>query len=126
MPRASTGGDASFDFQTYLLLANPNTTPADVTIDFFRDTSGPVRPDRGAGERAPDAVPRRSPLANNVKELASASFSIRVTSTQPMLAERSVYWSSSGITFIDGHNTPGVNGEASKWAFAEGVRASSS
>ena len=38
-----------------------------------------------------------------------------------MLAERAVYWSSNGITFIEGHNSPGVTAEATKWAFAEGI-----
>ena len=32
-----------------------------------------------------------------------------------------MYWSSNGITYIEGHNTPGVNAEALKWAFAEGA-----
>ena len=57
---------------------------------------------------------------NGVQELASASFAIRVQSDQPILAERAVYWSSGGITFVEGHNTPGVTAEASAWAFAEG------
>ena len=43
----------------------------------------------------------------------------QVSSDQPILAERAVYWSSSGITFIEGHNSPGVNAPAAKWAFAE-------
>ena len=59
-------------------------------------------------------------FANGVKELASASFAIRVESDQPILAERAVYWSSGGIIFVEGHNTAGVTAEASKWAFAEG------
>ena len=57
----------------------------------------------------------------NVAELANASFSIRVSSDQPILAERAVYWSSNGITFIEGHDSPGVTAEATKWAFAEGI-----
>ena len=36
------GGDASFNFQTYLLLANPGTSDATATITFFRDVGGPV------------------------------------------------------------------------------------
>jgi len=117
------GGDANFSFQTYLLLANPGTTDATATITFFRDLGGPVT--------RPVTVPagRRVTLFLNdlrfdpgsVAALANASFSIRVTSDQPVLAERAVYWSSSGITFIEGHNSPGVTAEATKWAFAEGI-----
>ena len=117
------GGDASFSFQTYLLLANPGSTAATATITFFRDAGGPVT------KTVPVAANRRVTLGlndlrfepNNVAALANSSFSIRVESDQPLLAERAVYWSSSGITFIEGHDTPGVTAEATKWAFAEGL-----
>jgi lysophospholipase L1-like esterase len=117
------GGDAAFNFQTYLLLANPGTTDATATITFFRDIGGPVT------KQVPVPAGRRQTLflnelpfgAGDVAELASASFSIRVSSDQPILAERAVYWSSNGITFIEGHNSPGVTAEATKWAFAEGI-----
>jgi lysophospholipase L1-like esterase len=35
-----------------------------------------------------------------------------------------MYWSSNGVFYVEGHNTPGVNAEALKWAFAEGVEGS--
>jgi lysophospholipase L1-like esterase len=117
------GGDASFSFQTYLLLANPGASPATATITFFRDIGGPVT------KQVTVPAGRRQTLflndlrfgSGNVAELANASFAIRVSSDQPILAERAVYWSSSGITFIEGHNSPGVTAEATKWAFAEGI-----
>jgi lysophospholipase L1-like esterase len=117
----ATGGDASFDFQTYLLLANPGSASADVTIDFFRDSGGPVQyrlmvPGLNRTTLHLDELS----FPSGERLLSSSSFSIKVTSTQPILAERSVYWSSSGIPFIDGHNTAGVNAEASRWVFAEG------
>jgi lysophospholipase L1-like esterase len=118
-----SGGDASFSFQTYLLLANPGTTAATATVTFFRDAGGPV------SRTVPVPAGRRVTLFLNdlrfdpgdVAELANASYSIRVASDQPILAERAVYWSSSGITFIEGHNSPGVTAPAAKWAFAEGI-----
>ncbi|HWJ55045.1 MAG TPA: hypothetical protein VNR90_02490, partial [Vicinamibacterales bacterium] len=117
------GGDANFLFQSYLLLANPGTTPATATITFFRDTGGPVT------KTVPVPAGRRHTLylndlqsdSGDVGALASASFSIRVSSDQPILAERAVYWSSSGITFIEGNDSQGVTAEATKWAFAEGI-----
>ena len=119
----ATGGDANFLFQTYLLLANPGTTAANATITFFRDNGGPVT------KTVPVPAGRRQTLylndlrfdPGNVAALANASFSIRVSSDQPLLAERASYWSSSGITFIEGNDTPGVTAEATKWAFAEGI-----
>jgi lysophospholipase L1-like esterase len=115
------GGDASFSWQTYLLLANPGLTDATATITFFRDIGGPVQ------KQVTVPAGRRQTLFLNdlrfgeVAALANASFSIRVSSDQPVLAERAVYWSSNGVTFIEGNNSPGVNAEATKWAFAEGI-----
>jgi lysophospholipase L1-like esterase len=118
----ATGNTPNFDFQTYLLLANPANVEAAVTIDFFRDVGGPVQYHTTVAPNSRktlslDDLPFEP---NDVAELASASFSIKVTSDRRILAERSMYWSSNGIIFIDGHNTPGVNAEAGKWAFAEG------
>jgi lysophospholipase L1-like esterase len=118
-----SAGDANFNFHTYLLLANPGTTDATATITFFRDRSGPVTKEVTvrAGRRETLYLNDLRFGAGNVAELANATFSIRVSSDQPVLAERAVYWSSSGITFIEGHNSPGVTAEATKWAFAEGI-----
>ncbi len=118
------GGDASFSFQTFLLLANPGTTDATATITFFRDLAGPVTKDVlvRAGRRATLSLNDLRFDPGNVAALANASYSIRVSSTQPVLAERAVYWSSNGITFIEGNNSPGVTAEATKWAFAEGIQ----
>jgi lysophospholipase L1-like esterase len=118
------GGDASFSFHTYLLLANPGSTDATTTLTFFRDLGGPVTKEVTvpAGRRQTLYLNDLRFGDGNVAALANASFSIRVTSDQPVLAERAVYWSSNGITFIEGNNSPGVTAEAPKWAFAEGIQ----
>jgi lysophospholipase L1-like esterase len=117
------GGDANFRWQTFLLLANPGTTDAMATITFFRDQGGPVQKDVvvRAGRRLTLSLNDLPFGTAEIPLLANASFSIRVASNQPVLAERAVYWSSSGITFVEGHNSPGVTAEATKWAFADGI-----
>ncbi len=45
----NTGGDASFSWDTYLLLANPQATENAVTLTFFRQTGTPVVYDVNAG-----------------------------------------------------------------------------
>jgi lysophospholipase L1-like esterase len=117
------GGDANFSWQTFLLLANPGATDAETTVTFFRDQGGPVTKTVTvpARRRLTLSLSDLRFLPNNVAELANASFSIRVASDQPILAERAVYWSSSGITFIEGNDSQGVTAEATKWAFAEGI-----
>jgi lysophospholipase L1-like esterase len=125
----ATGGSASFFWDTYLLLANPQSTDANVTMTFFRDAGSPLTCTGkvAANHRktihanalgdAAQALTCDGPVAN----LVSAAFSTRITSDQPIVAERAMYWTSTGITWIDGHDTPGVNAEAAKWAFAEGT-----
>jgi lysophospholipase L1-like esterase len=115
------GGSPTFSFQTYLLLANPGSTDATATLTFFRDQGGPVTKDVTvrAGRRL--TLFLNDLRFGDVAELANASFSTRITSTQPILAERAVYWSSNNVTFIEGNAAAGVTAEATKWAFAEGI-----
>jgi lysophospholipase L1-like esterase len=117
------GGSPTFSFQTYLLLANPGSTDATATLTFFRDQGGPVTKDVTvrAGRRLTLFLNDLRFGAGDVAELANASFSTRITSTQPILAERAVYWSSNNVTFIEGNAAAGVTAEATKWAFAEGI-----
>lgn len=127
-----TGGDSIFQWSTFLLLANPSPNPVDVTVTFFRENA-PAVSITLSGTTAPDPQLRRLEpnsrrtldlaslrFPNGERELASGSFGIRVEATAPILAERAVYWSAGGVTFLEGHNTPGLTDEASAWAFAEG------
>jgi lysophospholipase L1-like esterase len=122
----NTGGDASFSWDTYLLLANPQASANPVTLTFFRQGGTPVVYNTTLPPNSRTTVNVRDIDANNdgVKELTSASFSAKVEAQQEIIAERAMYWSSNGIVYIEGHNTPGVNAEALKWAFADGMEGS--
>ena len=122
----NTGGDASFSWDTYLLLANPHDTPTPVTMTFFRQTGAPIVYTLTLPKNSRKTVNVREIDANNdnTPDMPSASFSTKIEAQQDIIAERAMYWSSNGITYIEGHNTPGVNAEALKWAFAEGVEGS--
>jgi hypothetical protein len=120
----ATGGDAAFSWDTYLLLANPNDTAATCTATYFRQNGAPLTSSANVGPNA-----RRTIQVNTIDfdndgtpDLTSDSFSTRIecSNNVPIIAERAMYWSSNGITYIEGHNTPGVNAEALRWAFAEG------
>jgi hypothetical protein len=120
-----TGGDASFMWDTYLLLANPSATNASCTATFFRQNGTPLTADASVGPNARRTLQIGSLDLNNdgTPDLANGSFSTRIdcTGDGAIVAERAMYWSSNGITYIEGHNTPGVNAEALQWAFAEGA-----
>jgi hypothetical protein len=121
-----TGGDAAFLWDTYLLIANPQNTDAEVTITFFRQDGPPLVHTRTveANSRDTIGVGALDIDKDGTPDLPSGtSFSTRIESTNDVgiIAERAMYWSSNGITFIEGHNTPGVNAEGLQWAFAEGA-----
>jgi hypothetical protein len=120
-----TGGGSAFSWDTYLLLANPQNTDANVTVTFFRQDGGPLtyQTTVAANKRRTIQVGSLDIDNDGTPDLPSGSFSTRIESTNDVaiIAERAMYWSSNGITYIEGHDTPGVNAEALKWAFAEGA-----
>jgi lysophospholipase L1-like esterase len=117
----STG---AFAFDTYLLLANPNDAETEVTLTFFLQEGAPVVYKTKVPANSRDTINVRDFDNDNTPNLPNASFSTKIESTLDIIAECAMYWSSNGITYIEGHNTPGVNAEALKWAFADGVEGS--
>lgn len=119
------------EFQTFLLLANPNAAPTRVKVTFY--VPGGAPPVTQEFDMA--GFERRNLWVNvEVPELAAIPatvFSVKVESidmrdgrpSQPVVAERAVYWGPPGpvVNWQDGHDTPGVTAEALKWAFAEGL-----
>ncbi len=104
------GGAGNFD--TYLLLFNQQATPTTVTARFFGN--GGVQLAEVTRTMAPgtrDNVP-----ASIFPALANQAFAIQVDSSQPLVAERAVYWKG----FNEGHATAGATEARLKWGFAEG------
>jgi hypothetical protein len=91
----ATGG--AWGAQTYLLLANPGAIDSVVTVTYLRGVGHPV-------ERS-YVVPARQRLTVAVQDdpgLVQAEFGMVVTSTQPVVAERSLYWTFGGPSFVGG------------------------
>jgi hypothetical protein len=101
-------------FTTFLLLANPNDEPADVTLTYF--------PASGEAVTKTDTIPGHERMTRNIAledaTLASAAVATRVESTRPIIAERSQYWGTPA--WLDAHNSPGVTSAALRWGLAEG------
>lgn len=80
----------------------------------------------------PTACGPSDPLAPS-REMDNVSFSVKVLSrpdptesspaaAQPLIVERAMYWGTLGPGgWVEGHATPGMTAEATRWAFAEGV-----
>jgi hypothetical protein len=104
------GGAGGFD--TYLLLFNQQTTATTVTVKFFGDGGVALAElvrTMPAGSR--DNVP-----ASIFPALANQAFAMQVEASQPIVAERAVYWRG----FSEGHATAGATEARLKWGFAEG------
>jgi hypothetical protein len=90
-------------FDTDLLLANPQTVEAPVTIKFLRETGAPVVKTFTVAPSSRFNVAISGPQSD-VRELADEFFGARIDSTQPIVVERSVYSNANGVTWAAGTN----------------------
>ena len=107
---ATAGG-----FETWVLVQNPNSVDAYVTLTFQTGT-GPV-----AGPT--DVIPaksRRSYLLNGYVQTYDVS--TKVVADVDVICERAVYWTPTGSTVRRvGHDSIGVVNPSSTWYLAEGT-----
>lgn len=104
-------------FDTFLLLANAGANDATATVTFLRENGPPVV--RSYPVKAGERV---TVWTATIPELQDSSFGIRIISTQPIAAERAMYFSGgSGRLFEGGHESSGVTRGAREWFFAEGA-----
>jgi hypothetical protein len=89
--------------QTYILIANPGTSAADITATFLRAN--------GTTVVKAFTVPPTSRFniavigaGGNVPELADESFGAVIESTQPVIVERSMYTNAGGVVWAAGTN----------------------
>lgn len=123
-----TGGNAATAFETFLLLANTGTTAADATVEYLLDSGQVVTRTYTVSPRSRFTVwvDQEGRLYDN--RLTAAAFGMRVSATQPIVAERAMYWGTPSTTdptspampWAEGHATAGVTAPEGKWAFAEG------
>ncbi|MCG2794587.1 MAG: S8 family serine peptidase, partial [Actinomycetia bacterium] len=78
-------GTTDWGFTTYVLVQNPNPTDTDVTVTYMT-SSGPV-------PQAPFTMPGNSRKTIRVNDvLPGTDLSTQVTGSQPIIAERAMYW----------------------------------
>jgi hypothetical protein len=123
-----TGGNAATAFETFLLLANTNATETVATVDYLLDSGAVVSRNYTLGPRQRFTVWVDQEGRTFDSRLTSAAFGIRVTATQPIVAERAMYWGTPSAAdataptfpWFEGHATAGVQAGQARWAFAEG------
>ena len=109
------GATGSF-FTTFVLLINPGTTAANVTMTYLREGGGQVTKVK--------SIPANTRLTVNVAledpSLAATAVATHVSSDVPVVVERAQYWPFTPDQWYEAHNSFGVVGTASRWALAEG------
>jgi hypothetical protein len=104
-------------FDTYVLLANDNAADATATVKFLVEGGSPVS--------YPVVVPahkRVTIYAGDIPTIVNTSFGIDISATQPITAERSMYFPHGGPrTFEGGHESAGANATSTHWFLAEGA-----
>jgi hypothetical protein len=113
LAEGATGGF----FDTFVLLSNPQSTPAHVSMTYLLDTGETVT--------VAKTIPANARLTTNIEaeddvRLHSAAVSTVVTADVPIIAERSMYWPGAAIPWGEGHNSFGVVDAGTAWGLAEG------
>ena len=110
-------------FELFVLIANPNPTGANVTVDYLL-TNGSVLTKTytvAANSRFTIWVDEEQfPNLSGNRALASVSCSMRVRSTNgvPIIVERAMWWPQPN--WYEAHNAPGTTVTGTRWALAGG------
>jgi autotransporter-associated beta strand protein len=109
----SEGATGTF-FSTDILLANPNTTAAPVTVTFLKSDGTSVVQSQNL-----PAQSRRTIRVNDVDGMEGVSFStiVRSDDALPIVVERTMRWDATGY---GSHTERAVDGPSNVWYFAEG------
>lgn len=113
LAEGATGGY----FETFILVANPNSTAADLAVTYVTDGGQVVTRTR--------SVPANARLTINIEGegstiLNNAAVATRVQSTVPVVVERAQYWPNTPTEWFEAHNAFGVTAAALRWGLAEG------
>lgn len=105
-------------FDTFVLVANPGETPADLRVTYLRAGDTPVERfyTVGANSRLTIWVDQEPGLSH-----ADVSTIVEVVNGPPVIVERSMWWPGTpGGPWIEAHNSAASTGTASRWVLADG------
>lgn len=106
-------GCTAYGFDTYILLQNPTDQPSEATLTFMNESGGTVDQQCTVGPFS-----RYTVAVDSVAGMEQSEFSTRVTSSGPLVVERSMYFDYQGRK--EGHNSAGLTQLSDDWYFAEG------
>jgi hypothetical protein len=110
------------NFDTYLLLANPNPAETMATVRYLTP-EGAYTETYAVGGNSRLTLYVDSELARvSGRDAVGAQVDVsaEVSAPQPIVVERAMYWFGSFQNWTDAHNSAGVTTTGTSWALAEG------
>jgi autotransporter-associated beta strand protein len=104
-------------FSTFILLSNPQSTPAQVTLRFLLSNGDVITRTKTLAAQQRLTV---NPAGESDVRLLNAAVSTVVEADVPIVSERSMYWPGEAAPFGEGHNSSGIAALATRWGLAEG------
>jgi hypothetical protein len=108
-------------FNTFYLLLNPGSSPADVTVTYLRAGRAPRTKTYEVPPGARQTVWVDMEVWDDGDSLAEAEVSARIDATAPIIAERAMYLDRNGQLFTAGHDSVGLTDPSTRWLLAEGA-----
>lgn len=114
LAEGSTGQGDSGGFETWVLVSNPGEENANIAVTYLTPN--------GRVEGPGFALSAGSRSSIRVSDVVPNEYSVSsmVESDRPVVAERSVYWSTPTTHWEEAHNSIGTMGLARQWYLAEG------
>jgi Peptidase family M23 len=107
------GATGSF-FDEFILLANPGHATANVSITFSPEGQASVT-------RSLDLAPhsRHTIWVDQEPGLSDGALSTQIAATEPIVAERAMWWPGSGESWREAHVSAGSTSTGPRWAVAD-------
>jgi autotransporter-associated beta strand protein/YVTN family beta-propeller protein len=93
--------------QTYILIANPGATAANITATFLRTDGTTIVKTFTVAPTSRFNISVTGP-GSDVPELKDESFGTVIDSTQPVIVERALYWNANGVVWAAGTGATGT------------------
>ncbi len=106
-------GCTAAGFSEWILIMNPNSQEANVSVQFMKPDGSTVTENIIIGPTARYTIHANSHVPDE-------SISTQIESDVPVVAERAMYWDINGIPWIGGHVSPGTSNASLRWNLAEG------
>jgi autotransporter-associated beta strand protein len=110
-------GASGVFFNTFILISNPQDTPAEVTYKFLLPDGESVQTTRTIQAKQRLTL---NPVDVGDARLLDTAFSTVVTSDVPVVSERAMYWPGGDTPFGEGHASSGLTTTSLDWLLAEG------